>query len=52
MLHYVSKDEQSIEFISNPPVGFIEDNKLVSALGQSDLLLSETLDPVANHIDT
>lgn len=34
------------------PVCFIEDDNLVTAGGQRDLLLCKSLDPIADHIDT
>jgi hypothetical protein len=52
MLHLVSKYAKAEGLVYNIPVGFIKDNKLVSAGGQSNLLLSETLDSVANHVNT
>jgi hypothetical protein len=34
------------------PISFIQDDQLVPAWGQSNLFLGETLDAIANHVDT
>lgn len=38
--------------LSLSPVGFVQDDDLVSSFGQCDFLLSEHLDLVPHHIDS